>query len=179
MGNSRLPTSHRGPFHLTITSAGFAPQSSSGILQSGESYTVPQIALALATAVTEVRVVVSRTEVAEDQIKVQEKQRVLGVVPNFYVSYATMPFPSPRSKSSSLPGRPLWIRSAWESPGLSREFSRRKTISVDMDRARKVYAKRLGAAYGDFGLQARTAGGAILPYAPEARSALFLQRQRQ
>src|SRR5260370_7229541 len=43
--------------------------------------------MALATAVTEVRVVPTRIEVAEDQIKAQEKQRVLGVVPNFYVSY--------------------------------------------------------------------------------------------
>src|SRR4029077_3501333 len=76
-----------GPFQLTITSAGFTTQLSSGILRPGESYTVPQIALALATAVTEVRVVPSRVEVAEDQIKVQEKQRVLGVVPNFYVTY--------------------------------------------------------------------------------------------
>ncbi len=76
-----------GPFQLAITSEGFATQASSGILRSGESYTVPQITLAVATAITEVRVVLSRTEVAEDQIKAQEKQRVLGLVPNFYVSY--------------------------------------------------------------------------------------------
>src|SRR5690348_6631211 len=63
-----------GPFQLTITSAGFATQASSGILPSGETYNVPQITLALATAAMEVRVIPSPTEVAEDQIKVQEKQ---------------------------------------------------------------------------------------------------------
>jgi hypothetical protein len=39
------------------------------------------------TAVTDVEVGLSRTEVAAEQIKVEEKQRVLGVLPNFYVSY--------------------------------------------------------------------------------------------
>ena len=76
-----------GAFQLTITAAGFAAQTSSGILHSGEIYVAPPIALALATAITEVQVAVPRTEVAEDQIKVQEKQRVLGFIPNFYVSY--------------------------------------------------------------------------------------------
>src|SRR5882762_5561226 len=76
-----------GPFQVAITLEGFSAQASSGVLQSGEIYLIPQITLALATAVTEVRVVPARTEVAEDQIKEQEKQRVLGVIPNFYVSY--------------------------------------------------------------------------------------------
>src|SRR5260370_36863786 len=76
-----------GPFQLTITLEGFAPQTSSGILRLGESYSVPQIATALATAVTEVRVVPSRTEVAEDQIKHQNKPREIGLFTNYYGSY--------------------------------------------------------------------------------------------
>jgi len=43
--------------------------------------------LAVATAVTDVEVGLSQTEVAEEEIKIEEKQRVLGVIPNFYVSY--------------------------------------------------------------------------------------------
>src|SRR5260370_6442086 len=58
-----------GPFQLTITLEGFATQTSSGILRSGESYSIPQIAMALATSVTEERVAPSRIEVAEHQIK--------------------------------------------------------------------------------------------------------------
>jgi hypothetical protein len=76
-----------GAFHLTITSAGFGVQTTSGILHSGENYIAPQIVLVVANDVTEIRVVPPRKEVAEAQIKQQEKQRVLGVVPNFYVTY--------------------------------------------------------------------------------------------
>ena len=101
-----------GPFQLTITSAGFAAQPFSGVLHSGETYIVPPIVLAVATALTEVRVGLSPIEVAQEQVQDEEKQRVLGFIPNFYVSYAPIPLLSARSKSSRLPGRQSWIRSA-------------------------------------------------------------------
>ena len=78
-----------GPFQLTITAEGFEPQKVSGVLRPGEAHLVPAIRVAVATVVTAVRVQVELTpvEVAQDQIKEQEKQRVLGIIPNFYVSY--------------------------------------------------------------------------------------------
>jgi hypothetical protein len=78
-----------GPFQLTITAEGFETQKLSGVLRPGEAYLVPAIKVAVATVVTAVRVQVELTpvEVAQDQIKEQEKQRVLGLIPNFYVSY--------------------------------------------------------------------------------------------
>jgi hypothetical protein len=76
-----------GSYHIAITATGFAGQTYSAKLADGESATVPQITLAVASESTQVQVVVSRFELAEDEIKMQEKQRVLGVFPNFYVSY--------------------------------------------------------------------------------------------
>jgi Carboxypeptidase regulatory-like domain len=88
-----------GPFQLTITAPGFATQTFTGTVRPGETYTVPQITLAIATAVTEVLVVPKRVEVAEDEIKEEEKQRVLGVIPNFYVTYLPNAVPlSPKQK---------------------------------------------------------------------------------
>jgi hypothetical protein len=80
-----------GAFQLSITSAGFASQTSSGVLHDGEIFTVPQIALTVAANVTAVEVALSRTDVAEAQIKDEERQRVLGVIPNFYVTYDPHP----------------------------------------------------------------------------------------
>jgi hypothetical protein len=80
-----------GPFHLTVTSAGFAPQTSSGLLHAGEICIVPQIALAVAVNISDVQVNMSRVEVAEAQVKDEEKQRVLGIIPNFYVTYDPHP----------------------------------------------------------------------------------------
>jgi len=76
-----------GQFQLTISSDGFATQTFSGELHATENYTVPPIVLMVAAASTEVQVSLSPSEEAEAEIKDEEKQRVLGVVPNFYVTY--------------------------------------------------------------------------------------------
>ena len=76
-----------GAFRLTIAADGFAAQSVSGMLNNGQNYSADRIALALAPEKTDVEVIVPRVEIAEEQIKAQEKQRVLGFLPNFYVSY--------------------------------------------------------------------------------------------
>ncbi len=151
-----------GPFQLTITSVGFTTQASLGVLQPGESYTVPQIAMALATAVTEVRVVPTRTEVAEDQIKAQEKQRVLGVVPNFYVSYYHNAVPlNPRQK----------FELAWKttvdpvSLGVTGAIAGIQQAQNDFSgygQGAQGYGKRFGAAYANL-IASTYIGGAILP----------------
>src|SRR6202040_1215209 len=72
---------------------------SSGTLSPGEVHLVPQIALTVAANVTDVQVALSRVEVAEAQVKDEEKQRVLRVIPNFYVTYAPHPVAlTPRQK---------------------------------------------------------------------------------
>ncbi len=78
-----------GAFQLAITASGFAPQTFSGTLQPGEIQTLPQITLKVAENVIEVQVDLSQAEVAQEQVKVEEKQRVLGAIPNFYVTYVS------------------------------------------------------------------------------------------
>jgi hypothetical protein len=151
-----------GPFQLTITSAGFATQAFSGTLRSGETYTVPQITLALATEFTEVQVVLSPTELAEEQIKEQERQRVLGVIPNFYVTYVHDAAPlSPKQK----------FELAWKSSvdpvtfGITGVIAGVEQAQDDFNgygQGAQGYAKRFGASYAD-GVIGTYIGGAILP----------------
>jgi hypothetical protein len=105
-----------GAFQLTTTAESFATQTSSGIVHPGEISIVPRIVLILATETTEVTVTVPRVEVAT----------------------GPMPFLSPRSKSSSLPGRRQSIQSLSSWPGALREFSRHKITSLNMGRALRV-----------------------------------------
>jgi hypothetical protein len=53
---------------------------------------VPDISLGVATVATSVSAATPE-EVAAEQVKVQEQQRVLGVVPNFFVTYERDPAP--------------------------------------------------------------------------------------
>jgi hypothetical protein len=151
-----------GPFQLTITSQGFATQASSGILPLGESYTVPQITMVLATAVAEVRVVPTRVEVAEDQIKAQEKQRVLGVVPNFYVTYEHNAVPLSRKQKFELAWKTTIDPVNFGLTGAIAGIQQAQNDFSDYGQGAQGYAKRYGASYADF-VAGTYIGGAILP----------------
>jgi len=56
------------------------------VLQPGQSFIVTDISLGVANVVTAVSAATPE-EIAIEQVKAQEHQRVLGVVPNFYVTY--------------------------------------------------------------------------------------------
>lgn len=76
-----------GPYMLTITAASFETQILSEFLHLGEIQELPAIMLNIAATRTTVQVGLPQVEVAEEQIQAQAKQRVLGVVPDFYVSF--------------------------------------------------------------------------------------------
>lgn len=151
-----------GPFQLTITASGFATQTSSGVLAPGEVHTVPQIALAVAENVTDVQVALSRTQLAEAQVKDEEKQRVLGVIPNFYVTYDPHPVSlTPKQK----------FELAWKTTvdpvtfaivgGIAGVQQAQNTFS-GYGQGAQGYAKRYGASYANIAT-GTFIGSAILP----------------
>ena len=151
-----------GPFQLTITSAGFTTQSSLGNLRSGEFFTVPQIALALATAVTEVRVVPARIDVAEDEIKVEEKQRVLGVVPNFYVSYDHNAVPLAPKQKFELAWKTIVDPVSFGLTGAVAGIQQAQNEFSGYGQGAQAYGKYYAASYGNF-VAGTFIGSAVLP----------------
>jgi hypothetical protein len=76
-----------GVFRLTVSAAGFATQTLSDVLAAGEPSLLPPIRLTLVVGAVGVNVTAPLVEIAEQQIQQQERQRILGVFPNFRVSY--------------------------------------------------------------------------------------------
>ena len=151
-----------GPFQLTVTSAGFAPQTSSGILHSGENYIVPRSALAVATAVTDMEVGLSQTEVAEEEIKVEEKQRVLGVLPNFYVSYIPNAVPLTAKQKFKLALRTVVDPFTLVFVGGAAGVEQAQNHFAEYGQGAQGYGKRFGAGYADT-VAGTFVGSAILP----------------
>jgi Carboxypeptidase regulatory-like domain len=151
-----------GPFHLAVTSAGFATQVASGVLLSGEIDTVAPITLAVATAVTDVEVVLSPVEIAEEQIKDQEKQRVLGFIPNFYVSYVPNAVALTSKQKFSLAWKttidPITFVLVGGIAGVQQALDDFNGYGQGVE----GYAKRYGASYADT-VSSTFIGGAILP----------------
>ena len=151
-----------GPFQLTITAADFATQSIPGTLRSGENCTVPQITLAVATAFTEVQVVLSQTELAEAQIKDEEKQRVFGVIPNFYVSYVPDAAPLSSKQKFELAWKSTVDPITFGVTGAIAGIEQAENRFSGYGQGAEGYGKRFGASYADL-VTSTYIGGAILP----------------
>ena len=76
------------PYHVTVSAPGFANWTSPAvILKPGETQILTGSKLQIAQAQTTVSVVYSAEEVATEEVRIAEQQRVLGIIPNFYVVY--------------------------------------------------------------------------------------------
>jgi hypothetical protein len=75
-------------YQLTISAPGFANWTSPIIiLRPGQCLILTEIKLRVAEELTTVNVHYSSMEVATEQVKIEEQQRVFGIIPNFYVVY--------------------------------------------------------------------------------------------
>ena len=151
-----------GDFTLTIASGGLASQTLSGTLHEGEVYQAPKIVLAVATTVTEVHVTLTREQLSEEQVKIQEKQRVLGIVPNFFVTYdpdapalTTKQKFSLSWKSSVDPFTILAV-------GAVAGAEQRTNTFKEYGQGAQGYFKRYGATYADV-FDGTMLGGAVFP----------------
>jgi len=151
-----------GPFRLSITAPGFKTQTFTGTLRPGEIYTVPQTTLAIATAVTEVRVAPTRVEVAEDEIKEEEKQRVLGVIPNFYVTYLPHAVPLSSKQKFELAWKTAVDPVNFGITGVIAGVQQAQNDFSGYGQGAQGFAKRYGASYADF-VAGTFVGSAVLP----------------
>jgi len=151
-----------GAFQLSITSSGFASQTSSGVLHAGEILTVPQIALAVAANVTDVEVALSQVQVAEAQIKDEEKQRVLGVIPNFYVTYDPHPVSLNAKQKFELAWKTTIDPVTFVIVGGIAGVQQADNAFSGFGQGAQGYAKRFGSTYANLAT-GTFLGSAILP----------------
>jgi len=151
-----------GNFQLNVSALNFNTEVVAGTVGPGEHYVAPQIVLALATQTTSVTVTQTQEEIAQEQVKIEEHQRVLGVIPNFYVSYIPDAAPlTPRQKfrlawkSSSDPITVVLIGALAGSEQANNQFK-------GYGQGAQGYAKRFGATYADV-VDGTFLGSAVLP----------------
>jgi len=159
-GQFAFPNVPPGSFLLTLSSQGFAPQTVSGTLQSGESDQLPPIVLAVATNVTSVQVGVSQVEVAQEQIRIEEEQRVLGIIPNFYVSYLPNAAPLNARQKFQLAWKTMLDPVTFVVVGGLSGVQQAQNHFRGYGQGAQGYAKRFGANYAD-AATSTVIGGAI------------------
>ncbi len=151
-----------GPFQLSVAAPGFATQSASGVVEPGQVFNAPPIVLQLATLTTDVQVTLSPAEITEEQVKVEEKQRLLGVIPNYFVSYTPQAGPLTSKQKFDLALKSTIDPSAFIITAIIAGVEQAQNDYSGYGQGAQGYAKRYGAAYGDF-FTGTLIGGAILP----------------
>ncbi len=149
-------------YEIKITAKDFADWTSPAIaLEPGQFKIVTGIQLRIEAARTTVDVHYDPEEVATEQFKAEEKQRVFGIIPNFYVSYESDAAPLTTKMKFELAIRVSVDPVTAAGVGLV-SASRQATNSPKYGQGWGAYGERFGATAAD-GFSDIMIGGAILP----------------
>jgi len=148
-------------YHITVSESGFADWSSPAIvLTPGQAFVLTSVKLVVAAVDTSVSAV-SSDEIALEQVKEEEKQRVFGVIPNFYVAYGTQFVPLPTKLKYQLALRAATDTVTFAS-SLFLAGIDQAAATPNYVQGAKGYGQRVGAAYAGAASDVLI-GGAILP----------------
>jgi hypothetical protein len=136
-------------YQITVSAEGYGEWSSSVKVEPGKDTTLADIKLRILTLQRTVTVTYSSHEVAAEQLKAEEQQRVLGFIPNLYVSYDPHPEPLTTRMKFELAYKDLthptfFVRTAaWAGVQQARDNP------SEWRQGATGYGKRLGAGFAD------------------------------
>lgn len=162
-GSFKFDAVEPGRFTLTISSKGFESWTGTDLsLQTGQIYELPAVELKVAPAVTSVQVTYTRHDLAEDQMHFEEKQRVLGIFPNFYASYIWNAAPLSTGQKFHLAIRTSIDPVTIAIPAIIAGTEQAQDTFNGYGQGTQGFAKRFAASYTD-GFTSTMFGDAILP----------------
>jgi hypothetical protein len=151
-----------GTYRVSITAPDFADWTSPDlVLSPGQYLILADSKLHIAQVTTTVNVAYTAEEVATEQVKIEETQRVFGIIPNFYVVYDPSPVPLTTKLKFHLALKTstdvVTVVGVGMLAGINQAGS-----TPDYVQGAKGYFERFGAVAAD-GFSDIMIGGAILP----------------
>ncbi len=137
-----------GPFRLTVSALGFAPQTRSGVLAPGDASVLDPFRLTVAAGSVVVDVTAAQVEIAERQITQQERQRVLGFFPNFRISYLPDAAPLNSRQKFQLTWKTVGDPTRFLSVGVIAGIQQARNDYPGFGSGPDGYLKRYAALYG-------------------------------
>ncbi len=151
-----------GNYGIRVLDAGFINVDENVSLLDGEEKELPAIALHMAAAHSDVTVYATSHEIAVAQVAAEEKQRVLAIIPNFYVVYDRHPAPLSAGQKFHLAWRSSFDPVSFLGAGFNAGIDQATNSFPGYGPGAMGYAKRYGASFAD-GAISTFIGGAILP----------------
>ncbi len=152
-----------GSYSVTISAPGFESRVQTDIaVQAGHDIDLPRMPLPVASTGTDIRVVYSQRQIAEEQLKNEEQQRLFGIVPNFYTSYVWDAEPLSTGEKFRLSLRALVDPFSFVGTGLAAGGEQWQNVHPAFEQGAQGYALRYGSIYGT-NVTGVLLGRAILP----------------
>jgi hypothetical protein len=148
-GEFNFLETHPGSYFVMVSAKGFAVFTSTEFaVVAQQAYEVPDISLSLAA--TSMEVIVRPTElVAAEQIRGEEKQRLVGILPNFYTSYVYDAVPLTWKQKFSLATRGTFDPVALIGVGFAAGIEQANNSFAGYGQGAAGYGKRFAAKFAD------------------------------
>ena len=151
-----------GNLKLTASSDGFATVTQVISVQPEEDVETPDIMLPVATADTDVEVSLTRHDAAEMDMKAEETQRLVGFIPNFYVTYNWEAPPLSASQKFRMSFRSIIDPANFAIAGIIAGVEQANNAFPGYHQGIAGFGKRYGASLAD-GTVGALLGGAVFP----------------
>ena len=152
-----------GTYVVRVVAAGFADWKTDSTieLREGQNFIVPPVKLEVGTINTTVNAI-SMEELAEQQVTVEEHQRIVGLIPNFYVTYIPNAAPLTSKQKFKLAVVVSKDPATFVLTGITAGLEHWENNLSGYGQGFGGYAKRYAASYGD-NLSSTFLSAAILP----------------
>jgi len=147
---------------LSAKAEGFGAATASAVLQPGQTLELEPIKLGASANVNVEVGALTQQELAEEQIHVEEHQRLAGVMPNFFVSYNWQAAPLTAKQKYELAFRTAIDPVSFLIVGGTAGIEQAQDHFEEYGEGAMGYAKRFGANYADLAI-GTFIGGAVLP----------------
>jgi hypothetical protein len=149
-GSFRFAAVAPGNYTITIVADGFAPWTgASVVVREGETPAAALAVLQVASASTRLDVSLSPKELAVEQLKTEEKQRLFGVFPNYFVTYDPNAAPLNAAQKFQLGWKTIIDPTTILSSALAAGIEQARNTYYQFGQGTEGYAKRFGAQYAD------------------------------
>jgi len=149
-------------YQVTVTAEGFAEWNSSVTVEPGQNKTLTDIKLRILTVQRAVTVSYSEKEVAAQEFKAEEQQRILRFIPNTYVTYEPHPEPLTTGMKFHLAYKSLTNPVFFARTAAWAGVQQAADTPAQWRQGAKGYGKRVGAGFADATTEGLI-GNAILP----------------
>jgi hypothetical protein len=151
-----------GRYLVKISAPGFASwKVEDVVIRAGENFVLPPILLGVESISSTVDAI-TQEDLAEQQISAEVKQRIIGVLPNFYVSYIPDAAPLTRKQKFKLAVKVSVDPVTFLTTGVTAGIEQWQGDFSGYGQGFSGYAQRYGATYGDR-ITSTFFGAALLP----------------